>query len=895
MNRWTVLLVAIMCTLFAAMGCSSGGGSPVTPTADLGITDQVMHAGQTNTQTHLWGFYEVYMDLESMTVEAVPVRGAMFAANVVTFVNGNPSNLQFTIHSTTPGASWMDVLITVAITHPFSGLPVYDGYDVRGVFIGDGSRTMDYGSGLRHPVWGADQMMTLGNADGYTRWYNAGEFRTPGLAGYTPGLFASSGYTGNATLNGYKYFANGLSPTGDVWDFLTSTTGNGKFASGATNQRQYNLRFPNSKGVKYNYAIVANWEGEDPGSHPSNAVEAVGCSVDVEDNVYYVDDGDWGGELRLDISVFNWADQPVQIYLESEMIDGAYEFSAPEMTPVGGSGNVSTYHVEMPVTELEGNDGNEYWVVCEYDDDYRSEITPPAPGSAPAGDLAAFFRYDLFVADERYNAPPIIDSGIDGNIHPIEFTSETYTVTVTEPDGDPVTYSWTLYDGDDVPVDGYDGVEGDGAGSLDVDFDALCGLTSGTVPFYLTCTVSDAEFDVDATPLDINYWVEADLYVSNNPDFDDVPDNGTYTEPYSTISQAITAHTSGDIIVVDYGTGTYSEQVYANYSTGFTLRGWSWYTIPWGRPEISYQPDRPVYIYYTDNVTIRGFTIAYATGSTTNYLAYCYYSDNMEFYNCHFTGTVSYYYMYLLYMYYCDSLTVKNCKFSDLSNNASSSYNYFYMYLYRGNGTHNFIQNEITDIQSTTPLSGYYYLYFYAYYWPAGSNWSNNLIHHIEVQTPQYGTAYPVRVYYPYATVNVDHNVVDNISCDGGPNSMSSRVYGMYLYRSTTSTYGYDGHSNIVTNLNGTYTAPTYYGMYCYNLAPTYNDVWNIQDIPYGYAFGGAGSISADPLFVENDTEPYDYTLDTGSPCIGTGKNSTDMGCYGDLATGEVIGLVTPE
>jgi FlaG/FlaF family flagellin (archaellin) len=80
MNRWTVLLVAIMCTLFAAMGCSGGGGSPVAPTADQSITDQVMNTGQAETQTHLWGFYEVYMDLENMTVEAVPVRGAMWSS-----------------------------------------------------------------------------------------------------------------------------------------------------------------------------------------------------------------------------------------------------------------------------------------------------------------------------------------------------------------------------------------------------------------------------------------------------------------------------------------------------------------------------------------------------------------------------------------------------------------------------------------------------------------------------------------------------------------------------------------------------------------------------------------------------------------------------------------------
>jgi hypothetical protein len=95
MYRWTVLLVALIFALIATVGCSGGGDSPVAPPADQGITDAVSHTGQ--TQTHLWGYWDVYMDLENMTVEAVPVRGATFAANVVQFLNGNPTALQPTI------------------------------------------------------------------------------------------------------------------------------------------------------------------------------------------------------------------------------------------------------------------------------------------------------------------------------------------------------------------------------------------------------------------------------------------------------------------------------------------------------------------------------------------------------------------------------------------------------------------------------------------------------------------------------------------------------------------------------------------------------------------------------------------------------------------------------
>jgi len=409
MYRWTVLFVALMFALIATVGCSGGGDSPVAPTADQGITEAVSHTGQ--TQTHLWGYWEVYMDLENMTVEAIPVRGATFAANVVQFMNGKPTALQFNIHSTNPVGDAMEVALTVSITHPLPGLPQYDGYDVRGIFCGDQSKTLEYGSGLRHGVPGTDQYMT--NPDGYTRWYNAIEFQVPGLMGYLPGDFATRGYSPSASLNAYKYYANGLTAVADVWDFLNSTSGNGKFASGATNQRRYELNFPNTKGIKYGYAVVANWGGEDPGDHPSNAPECVGCDVTVTPGVYYESGTENGGDLILDISLFNWENQPDAIFVESPVIPGEYELTPPEMEPIGGDENYSTYHVEIPATEVNGLDPSWYWIICEEDgEDYRSEFTPSLPGAAPSATLAGFFRYELEILEEAPCASVSV-TGID--------------------------------------------------------------------------------------------------------------------------------------------------------------------------------------------------------------------------------------------------------------------------------------------------------------------------------------------------------------------------------------------------------------------------------------------------------------------------------------------------
>jgi len=534
-------------------------------------------------------------------------------------------------------------------------------------------------------------------------------------------------------------------------------------------------------------------------------------------------------------------------------------------------------------------------VICEEKDtDYTNPFSPP--GSAPDAPLAAFFRHDLFVADVAYNKPPVISSGVDGNDKPIEWTTETYTVTATDPDADPLTYAWTLIDGNGDPVDGYDGVAGDGAGSLDIDWGAVAGWTQGVTPYSIDCVVSDAKFDVSATTLDVGVWVQGDLWVSNNTAFDATPDNGTQAEPFSTINQALAVYTTGQKIIVDYGTGTYNEQIYQYYAIGnVTIRAWSWYTTPAGRPKLTYNGSAPIYIYYTPYVTIRGFKVSPYAGSTANQLVYAYYSPNISFYDCYFTGQLDYYYYYVMYLYYCDNITVKNCLFGDLATNYPAyTYAYMYFYFYRGNGQHNVSQNEFTKFQETPQVSGYMYTYLYCYYWPAGSKFTNNLFHHLSPNVLNYGSLYIPRIYYPYANVTVANNTIDKYDMDKGSDVTSSYIYGMYLYNGGSVTYGYDANSNIVSNMNGTKTNPYYYGIYAYNTSTDYDDVYNIQDTPYGSAPAGPNSISADPQYVNNTSEPYDYHLATGSPCIGTGKGGVDMGCYGNLPAGEtVVGLLT--
>jgi len=232
------------------------------------------------SQTHLWGYWDLYFDFEAQTVEAVPNHHAEFAANVVSFLNSK-GGLGFNILETLVDPAFIDVDIDVSLTHPLSGLPMYDGYDVRGVFIGDGSEGLLYDSDLDATNLNNEQYMLDdpddadgGGPDGYTRWFNPDEFPAPGLLGYLHGNVATPGYVGDATLNPYKYFADDLGDDDDLWDFLTTTTDNGVFTSGTTNTRNYYLRFPMpTPGVSYGYAVVANWEGET--IHPANATEEI--------------------------------------------------------------------------------------------------------------------------------------------------------------------------------------------------------------------------------------------------------------------------------------------------------------------------------------------------------------------------------------------------------------------------------------------------------------------------------------------------------------------------------------------------------------------------------------------------------------------------------------------
>ncbi len=494
MNRFTTPMSAFFVLGLLGLGCASGGGNPVTPDAGPVPAVQTQEQLEAGSRTHLWGYYDVYLDIEAQEATVVPNRNAMFAINVVFFLNGTPSNLSFNFNGTTPGPGYVDVDLDVSITHPIAGKPQFNGYDVRGVFIGDGSGVMAYDSDLTYAVPGVDQYMLDdpingdgGGPDGYTRWYNPDEFPVSGLFGYMDGVYATN-IPNPATLNPYKYFTDGLTSHQDLWEFQNFSPNLGVFSTGVENTRNYYIRFPvPNPGIQYGYAIVASWEGA--AIHPANAIETTITNITVTDDIYYTPTTS-GGDLILDIGVWEWEDQPSVIQVESTVLSAPYVFSASDMIPVGGGDLWASYHVEIPADNVTTTTGNEFWLIYEFPGwDYTCTNTPP--GGAPTDTLAAFFRNDLLVADHPYggNDPPVILSGVDGPSEVAPDAVSDFTVVATDPDLDALTYSWTVTDTSTVTVV-FSG-PGDGLGEFQVDWAGDVGASDGDV-YEIDCLVGDS-------------------------------------------------------------------------------------------------------------------------------------------------------------------------------------------------------------------------------------------------------------------------------------------------------------------------------------------------------------------------------------------------------------------
>ncbi len=431
MNRYALLVICLILTF--ACGCGRIGSNPGIPNPELSVPESTL--GQ-QSLAHLWGYYDVHIDLENKIVEAIPNRTVMGVEpspfNVIDFINHNPANLDFDILEIlepTLDVPAYDILIDVSMTHPFPGMDEYNGYDVKGICIGNGSKTLSH-SGVKYSwpkldltvgqtalyvvtggydYWDHDDGTSgwdYGEPDGYTRWWNPAEFVSPGILGYTTGIFSTKDFTGTATLNPFKYFSDGIGPEQNLEDIFVNPPDpdHRTFSAGSTNARRYHLHFPSpDPDITFNYAILAHWEDED--IHPAYGVESTGVVSTVEPDLFFVDDTWAGGELILDIAVLIPPpdDNLEAIFIESEIFTDVYQLDESEMIPlVGGNPYISTYHTEIPATNLTKNGFTEFWIMLQYKDcDYQNDLGVwNQAGDFP---LTSYFRHLLYIADEPYD------------------------------------------------------------------------------------------------------------------------------------------------------------------------------------------------------------------------------------------------------------------------------------------------------------------------------------------------------------------------------------------------------------------------------------------------------------------------------------------------------------
>ncbi len=422
-------ILAIMAYL--VLGCSNSGGSdPVLcPTPDEFTSH---HAESSNGNCRaLWGLYRISIDKKTLTVDIVPLRSAEFNANVTMFMQPplSPTNrIAIYIDLTDSDIPNGIFAVDVTLMHPFPSLSIYSGFDVRGIFMSDGSVPSQHYSGLGYA--GDDESRLL-NADGWTRWWNPSEFTTYNtILGYTEGSFSSPGFMASATLNPYKYFADGIECE-DELEIDPATRGFFSTVPG-TNQRRYMIRFAMDAGspvIEFNYAVDAGWyepSGDGPtytqDDYPlsANCQEAYMLKVepDPESTAWWVSDTENGGDLIFDITVYDWQSvanpdgvpgEVAAIWVESAELLGGPVDVYPTATPLPDGPTSSVFHVEIADVSPSGLTGQTLFIGVESSDpaDYAPQIEGITGFDYPEEPLAAFIFWDAPILDEEPVTIPI--------------------------------------------------------------------------------------------------------------------------------------------------------------------------------------------------------------------------------------------------------------------------------------------------------------------------------------------------------------------------------------------------------------------------------------------------------------------------------------------------------
>jgi hypothetical protein len=385
MHRLFFVLIALFVVF--TLGCSGQTADPTMP-------DAVQRSETRADSNHmLMGLWQGAFDVDTKTVEFTKLREAGLHLNALPFLEP-PALMNLTIGNLQWNGDIIDV--DVSLLHPFLGLNQFTGFDVCGVFITDGSTSGFSDSDI---VMAGEGDTRLLNPDGLTRWWNPSEFPVNNgtIFSYTDGLLGApdSAVDYGATLNGYKYFCDDLD---DVTDELSDVTlaNRGKFSAGSKNTRHYTIKL--GAGLIFNYAVDANWafpEGQSPWDVPedfppvANRFEAWRVSVVETENELWNDGATSGGDLSLQIDVYDWFNPG----LNTLRVESPGNLAMVESSnPVGGGDGYSTYGID--ITDATPEAGSiDLLISIESDETGYGGLLPGKP-------VTAYFTHSVTVAGE---------------------------------------------------------------------------------------------------------------------------------------------------------------------------------------------------------------------------------------------------------------------------------------------------------------------------------------------------------------------------------------------------------------------------------------------------------------------------------------------------------------
>jgi hypothetical protein len=229
--------------------CSCSSGESSAP-ADFTAPSAVSSTCQSDPSRQVWGIFEGTISADRQTVDLVPCRTAAFNLNAVGFLERSPCTdcLQITKLEVI-GPNRVD--LTVDIRHPFSGFPMYTGFDVFGglMFAPTTKAFYCFGEDGCYFAWRHDGGCQVLNPDGYDAGYY---YENP-----EPGIRYDWKYFIEGKLGGERVWERGI-----LWPYLlfrTTETRN-MFVCDGSASRTYELWLPEGEEVKFGYIVEANWK-----------------------------------------------------------------------------------------------------------------------------------------------------------------------------------------------------------------------------------------------------------------------------------------------------------------------------------------------------------------------------------------------------------------------------------------------------------------------------------------------------------------------------------------------------------------------------------------------------------------------------------------------------------